>query len=239
MCKRQYTQLSWFFILLVTSTLALSSCTESPNQASVIRDIIYAREVPTSFDTILKCTVDEKGDGALRFKWFSDNGTVKGDGNSIIWAAPPVPGTYNIGVTVTGIKGGEATRTVIVKVVPFKNTLIDVNPAVSLQVPIWGNDVIGGKLLIYSPAIVEIECQSPLAVFGKNKYAWSCNGGKIQGTGVKDGTASKIGWLSPGVPGRYTVMVTISDALGNTHAACTYINVINPACCGSNTVCGE
>jgi hypothetical protein len=241
MMIRKHTQLILCFVLLVASTIGLPSCIESPNQAPVIRDIIYAREVPTSFETLLKCTLDEKEDGPLRFKWFSDNGTVKGDGNSIIWAAPPVPGTYNVGVRVTDIKGAEATRTVSVKVVPFKNTIIDINPAVSLHVPIWGNDVIGGKLLIYSPAIVEIECQSPLAVFGKNTYRWACNGGKIQGTGVKDGTASKVGWLSPGTIGRYTVMVTMSDALGNTHVACAYINVTSPGCgCNSSTeVCGE
>ncbi|MCX6006153.1 MAG: hypothetical protein NTZ34_02690 [Chloroflexi bacterium] len=217
----------------------MPSCTEFPNQAPVITDIIYAREVPTSFETILKCTVDEKGDGSLQYKWFSDNGTIKGDSNTIIWAAPSVPGTYNVGVRVTDIKGGDTTRMVSVKVVPFKNTIIDVNPAIALQVPIWGNDVTGGKLLIYSPAIVEIECQSPLAVFGKNTYTWSCNGGKIQGAGVKDGTAAKIGWLSPGTIGRYTVTVTVSDILGNEHAACAYINVTNPACCGGNAVCGE
>jgi hypothetical protein len=240
MNKRRYIQLILCFVMLMASALGLPSCTQFPNQALVIRDIIYAREVPTSFETLLKCTVDEKVDGSLRFKWFSDNGTVKGDDNSIIWAAPSVPGTYNVGVRVTDIKGAEAIRTVSIKVVPFKNTIIDINPAISLQVPIWGNDVVGGKLLINSPAIVEIECQSPLAAFGKNTYTWSCNGGKIQGPGLKDGTASKIGWLSPGTIGRYTVTVTVSDALGNEHVACAYINVTNPGCgCSSNAVCGE
>jgi len=91
MNKRQYAQLILRFVLLVASALGLSSCTEFPNQAPVIRDIIYAREVPTSFDTILKCTFDEKGDVALRFKWFSDNGTIKGDGNitSFSWYGGP------------------------------------------------------------------------------------------------------------------------------------------------------
>ncbi|MCX6005655.1 MAG: hypothetical protein NTZ34_00105 [Chloroflexi bacterium] len=238
---RKHTHLTLCFILFVISAFGLPSCTTFPNQDLVIRDIIYAREVPTSFETLLKCAVDEKVDGPLQYKWFSDNGTIKGDGNSIIWAAPSVPGTYSIGVRVTGVKGAEATRTVSVKVVPFKNTIIDINPAISLQVPIWGDDVTGGKLLIVSPAIVEVECQSQLAVFGKNTYKWSCNGGKIQGVGIKDGTASKIGWVSPGTVGRYTVTVTVSDALGNEHAACAYINVTSPGCgCNSSTaVCGE
>lgn len=228
-------------IIPVLILVSSAACTGSVGGSPVIRDIIYAREVPTSFETLLKCNVDAKGNSPLKFKWFSDNGTIKGDGNSIMWAAPSVPGTYNIGVRVIDIKGTEAMRTVSVEVVPFKNTVIDINPAISLQVPIWGNNVTGGKLLIYSPAIVEVECQSPLEVFGKNKYMWSCNGGKIQGAGVKDGTASKIGWLSPGTIGRYTVTVTVSDALGNEHTACAYINVTNSGCgCNSGTeVCGE
>ncbi|RPJ64145.1 MAG: hypothetical protein EHM12_00505 [Dehalococcoidia bacterium] len=238
---RKHTLLTICFILFVVSAFGLPSCAQSPNQTPVIRDIIYAREVPTSFETLLKCTVYEKVDGPLQYKWSSDNGTIRGDGNSVTWAAPSVPGTYNIGVRVTGVNGAEATRMVSVKVVPFQNTIIDINPAISLQVPVWGNDVVGGKLLILSPAIVEVECRSPLDVFGKNTYKWSCNGGKIQGDGVKDGTASRIGWMSPGTMGRYTVSVTISDALGNEHAACAYINVTNAGCgCNSSTeICGE
>jgi len=236
---RKHTHLTICFILFVISTFVLPSCTALPNQVPVIRDITCAHEVPTSFETLVKCTVDEKLGGPLQYKWSSDNGTIKGDGNSITWAAPSVPGTYNIGVRVTDIKGAEATRTVSVKVVPFLNTIIDINPAISLQVPIWDNGVTVGKLLIIPPAVVEVECKSPLDVFGKNKYTWSCNGGKIQGTGFKDGTASKIGWMSPGTVGRYTVTVTVSDALGNEHTACAYINVTSSGCCGGNAVCGE
>jgi hypothetical protein len=97
----------------------------------------------------------------------------------------------------------------------------------------------GEKLVINPLTTAEIECRSPLVIFGEHKYTWYCNGGRIMGPSVKDGKASKIGWAPPGVPGKYTVMVTIYDALGNTHVACTYINVIYPNCCGGGTVCGE
>ncbi|MCX6002607.1 MAG: hypothetical protein NTY79_08815, partial [Chloroflexi bacterium] len=74
--------------------------------------------------------------------------------------------------------------------------------------------------------------------FQQYKYQWSCNGGKIQGTGVKDGTASRIGWISPGIPGYYTVFAMITDSVGNTSVGCVYFNVVNPACCGGNGTCG-
>ncbi|MCX6001839.1 MAG: hypothetical protein NTY79_04835 [Chloroflexi bacterium] len=60
----------------------------------------------------------------------------------------------------------------------------------------------------------------------------------MQGNNIKDGSASKIGWISPGVPGFYTVTAKISDNWGNLYVGSVYFNVINPACCGGNGTCG-
>lgn len=225
-------------IFLPVAALNLSGCAEIQSKGRIIKDVIYAREVPASFETPLICIVDERVGSSLQFKWFSDNGTLKGDSKNMIWVAPSVFGTYKVGVNVTDGNGWEDENMVNVQVVPYDNLLIDVSPEISLQVPIWGDRSIGERHLVNPATTAEIACQAPLPMFQRYKYQWSCNGGKIQGTGVKDGTASRIGWISPGVPGYYTVIAIVTDSIGNTSVGCVYFNVVNPSCCGVNVTCG-
>jgi hypothetical protein len=46
-------------------------------------------------------------------------------------------------------------------------------------------------------------------------YKWSTTGGKLQGKGIKEGTASSVGWIAPGGAGDYVVSVTATDNKGN------------------------
>ena len=225
-------------IFLPVAALNLSGCAEIQGKGKIIKDVVYARQVPASFEAPLICSTDEKAISSLRFKWFSDNGTIKGDGKSTIWVAPSVPGTYKVGVNVTDGNGREDATTVNVQVVPFGDSLINVSPEISLQAPIWGDQSIGERQTVNPAITAEIEFKAPLPLFSKYTYAWSCNGGKIHGTGVKEGTASRIGWISPGVPGYYTVIAMITDTSGNTFVGCVYFNVVNPSCCGGNVTCG-
>ncbi len=163
-------------IFLPVAALNLSGCAEIQGKGEIIKDVICAHEVPASFETPLICSVHETAGSSLRLKWFSDNGTIKGDGKSMIWMAPSVPGTYKIGVNVTDGNGWEDENTVKVQVVPFDNSLIDVSPEISLQMPIWGDKSIGERQLVNPLTTAEIACQAPLSIFQQYKYQWSCNG---------------------------------------------------------------
>ncbi len=99
-----------YWLAILFAILPILSCSAFQNQRPVIKDIIYAREVPASFETLLICRADDGGSGHLRFKWVADNGTVKGDGESITWVAPAIPGTYNVGVKVPTQMAAETTR---------------------------------------------------------------------------------------------------------------------------------
>jgi hypothetical protein len=228
-------------LIVLSLTLSILSCSLFQNHTPIIRDIIYAREVPTSFETLLICRSDDGGKNPLRFKWFSDNGTIwghYGHGESITWVAPAIPGTYSVGVKVSDARGNETTDSVNVKVVPFSRTLIDISPDISLQFPLQCNDLITEQESVNPLTTAAIECDAPLAALNKYKYTWSCNGDKMQNIGMKDVNASKIDWVVPGIPGYYTVMVTISDDWGNLYAGSVYFNVVNTGCCGGNGTCG-
>ena len=225
-------------VFLSMITMSLPGCAAIQSKGKIIKEVIYTHEVPASFETLLICKVDERAGSSLRYKWFSDNGTIKSNGLSTIWIAPSVPGTYKVGVNVIDGNGWDDKSEVSVQVVPFTNSLINVSPEIAFEVPVWGNGSTGEAQLMSPMMTAEIEYVAPLEMIKKYKYAWSCNGGKMQGTGIKEGNASKIGWVSPGVPGPYTVTAAISDEWGNVFIGCVYVTVVNPACCGGSGTCG-
>ena len=239
MLNRNNLLIYWLAVLF--AILPILSCSAFQNQRPVIKGIICAREVPAAFETLLICRTDDGGNNPLRFKWFSENGTIQGHyghGESITWVAPAIPGTYNVGVKVTDTNGTETTGSVNVKVVPFSRKFIDITPDISLQIPIWSNDLITEQQLVNPATTADIEYQAPLAALHKYKYIWSCNGGKMRNIGMQDVNTSKTDWVAPGIPGCYTVMVTISDDWGNLYAGSVYFNVVNTGCCGGNGTCG-
>lgn len=81
---RRYLSVFICLIFLPVAALNLSGCAEIQSRGKIIKDVIYAREVPASFETSLICIVDERIGSSLQFKWFSDNGTLKGDGKNMI-----------------------------------------------------------------------------------------------------------------------------------------------------------
>jgi len=111
---------------------------------------------------------------------------------------------------------------------------VDMSPELVLQIPIWGNSTACEVEAVRPATTAVINCVAPLTMINEYKYTWSSNGGKFQGTGVKDGTASQVGWVAPGIPGFYTVMVEIEGSNGNLYAGFAYFNVINPSCCGED-----
>jgi hypothetical protein len=221
----------FFYIGLTIVLLSPLSCAPLPNQPPVINELLYRAEVPASFDTVLICQVADPGNDELRFRWSSENGTIRGEGESITWNAPDMPEKYEIDVMVNNTSGKETSSKASISVLPFYRTVIDPDPEINLKLPLFGSGTVSELSLVRPLTTSEINCDAPFIDIKKYKYIWSCNGGKIEGAGVKDGTASKIGWIAPGVPGYYTVTVKITDNWGNLYIGSVYSNVVNPSCC--------
>ena len=231
---RKLTHLTKFFAGIFIVLLSLLSCVQPQDHAPVVSELLYPAEVPASFDTVLICRVANPGNDELRFQWSAENGTLRGEGESITWTAPDMPATYIIDVKVNNTSGKETSSQAGMNVLPFYRTVIDPDPEINLKFPLIGSSAVSELSLVRPLTTSEINCDAPLVDIKKYIYIWSCNGGKIEGTGVKDGTASKIGWVAPGVPGYYTVTVKITDNWGNLYTGSVYFNVVNPSCCGSN-----
>ncbi len=228
---KKRTHLTNFYIGLPIVVLSLLSCVQPQDQAPVIMELLYPAEVPASFDTALISRAADPGNNKLVFKWSTENGTLRGEGESTTWTAPAIYGTYKIDVKAVNASGLETLSRTSMNVVPFYRTQVDPDPEINLELPVLGNSMIGKQSLVYPLTTSEIICDAPFPDIKKYKYIWSCNGGKFQGTGINDSTASKIGWVAPGVPGNYTVMVKAIDNWGNITVGSTYFQVKNPACC--------
>jgi len=222
-----------FYIVLTIVIFGLLSCAPPQDQAPVIKELLYPAEVPASFDTVLISRTADPGNNKLVFKWSTENGTLRGEGESITWTTPTIYGTYKIDVKAINMSGKETLSHASIDVVPFYLTQVDPDPEINLKLPVFGSSMVGEQSLVGPLTTTEIYADAPFSNINNYKYSWSCNGGKIQGAGLKDGTASKIGWGSPGVPGNYTVSVAAIDKWGNITVGSVYFQVKNPACCGS------
>jgi len=221
-----------FCIGLPIVILSLLSCAPMQDQSPVISELLYPAEVPAAFDTVLISRATNSGNNRLQLKWSSENGTIRGEGESITWNAPAVYGTYKICVEAINAAGLETISQASIDVVPFYRTQIDPDPEINLRLPVFGNSMVGEQSLVRPLTNAEISCDVPFPDITNYKYEWYCNGGKTLGAGLKDGTAAKIGWISPGVPGNYTVTVMARDSWGNITVGCVYFQVKNPDCCG-------
>jgi len=207
------------FILYVSCRLPSSTKTPAPvtllNSAPVAGTILGAREWKPSSEGNLTCTATDPDEDNLNYIWSAENGTIKGEGNQVVWVAPDSTGDYTVSVHVTDGKGGEATASNRFKVVtnPYGNDSPDMTIYLNVTVP--SGSVIQEFRRVRTWTTSEIQCNVQNIDAGEVTYRWSSPVGKLSGNGISDGKASRVGWVAPGVASKYTVDVTVTDKEGN------------------------
>lgn len=230
------------FKLLLCLGLALAipgafSCAQL-ERPPVIQGVIVAKEVPPAFDVSVVCVASSVDGKDLTYEWTADNGTVKGEGNAIMWLSPASPGTYNLAVKVSGVNGRTASQQAMVRVVPFKTSEFTDNPEVLLKTPIPGTWSVTDQVKITPQSTTGVECSVSSNSTGKYKYTWTSNGGKLIGQGVKEGKAARVAWMPPTVAGNYTVTVEVTDEKNNIAVSSVYFEVAARVVEGGGPACG-
>ena len=221
-------------VFSATSLSANISCTtpQQPkeNQPPTIEQIGGSTSwSPLSEGPFTVSAKDPDGDN-LTYTWLADNGTLTAKGNSASWTSPAEMGKYNITIIVNDGQGHEVSVVKEVNVIVNADGSQTQDPPIVLKMSLPSTDTATGVKRVRSWFSARVEC----VVDGVNpqglKYSWTTSNGKIQGKGLNEGTASKVEWLAPGVAGKYTLDVVVSDSQGNQSKGTVNFDVF---CCGN------
>lgn len=133
---------------------------------------------------------DPDNDG-LTYTWVTPSGEIKGEGSSISWQAPSVPGVHAITLKVTDSRGRNTTETLTLNVLPNSLPIIE-----RLEV---------GKAGCGGGESIPVECVALDPDGDKLIFRWTATGGEISGYGPA------VSWTAPDKKGKYTVSVEVSD----------------------------
>mgnify|MGYP001030022548 CR=1 FL=1 len=198
-------------ITLVVAALLISGCT-LVNQPPLISSLTAnAERVNPSGSCQVKCVASDPDGDKLSYVW-SASGNISGEGPTVTWTVPAVPGDYTITVKVTDGRGGKATAQLAISVAinhpPFIDSLTSewqqVQKAMTSAIQCTAQDPDGDKL----------------------NFTWSANGGNISGKGAL------VTWVAPDTFGTYTITVTVTDGRGGQATESIDITV---TCCPGTT----
>ncbi len=188
---------------------------KSDNITSLVATgIVGKSELKPGEESTLICAAEDLDSSQLSYQWTAEDGTISGEGKTVIWKAPNKEGEYEISVRIINSQGIEKTLSRKFKVTldPYHNSAPDKTIYLNLNIP--STDVItrSSKIRILNTA--EIQCVIPGADENSITYTWSAPAGKLFGENITQGKASKIGWIAPGQAASYTVSVVATDKEG-------------------------
>jgi hypothetical protein len=192
MNKKRY--LVIIVIVAVAVLLAILFDTMLANHRPAITSLEAPERVLPSGSCQIVCTASDRDGDELSYNWSASGGNISGTGASVNWTAPDSVGSYNVTVTVTDGRGGEAMKQVTIEVrannPPTITSLVAdadwTTPSGSLNVTCNATDPDGDEL----------------------SYEWSATGGDITGTGPE------AIWTTPEAVGIYNITVVVTDGHG-------------------------
>jgi hypothetical protein len=185
-------------IVVVVVLLVILFTTILANHRPAIAGLEAPERVVPNGKCEIMCIASDRDGDALSYNWSASGGNISGIGAAVNWTAPEEVGSYNVTVTVTDSRGGEAIDYVTIEVrangAPTISSLVaDADwtlPSGSLQVTCDATDPDGDEI----------------------SYDWTATGGDISGTGTA------VNWTAPEAVGVYNVTVVVKDGHGSEDA---------------------
>jgi hypothetical protein len=203
---------------------ALASPSPVPaNQIPVINYVTSQQQVTPSSGSRITCVATDADGDTLTYAWSAENGQITGTGDTITWTSPETAGSYNIRVSVTDGKGGEAKDSVTIAVTSKPNHA----PIASLIVGQKNQPQI--NVVQQTPPVkvkrwstTEIECKAEDPEGDVLTYKWGATGGKIEGEGPR------VIYIAT-TAGDFGVTVIVTDSKGAQTKMAVFFHV---PCCG-------
>jgi hypothetical protein len=192
--------------------------TSQDNGQPVIQQIVGSSDWSPLTEGQFTCIASDPDGDRLLYKWTADNGTISGNGATATWTSPAVMGKYNITVTVSDGRGGEATAVQAARVIINADGSVSSDAPVVLKLSLPSSETVTGAKRVRSWLNSRIECIVEGADAGNLKYSWTSANGTLRagkGLSLEGGTANVVDWMAPGAGGDYIVNVTVTDGKGN------------------------
>jgi len=185
-------------VVVVVVVLIVVLDTLLANHQPTITNLAAPDRVLPSGRCQITCDASDRDGDALSYNWSASGGDISGAGAAVNWTAPEPVGSYNVTVTVTDGRGGEAVqqRTVEVRAnrAPTISSLAaDADwtlPSGTLQMTCTASDPDGDELT----------------------YEWTASAGDISGAG------EAVNWTAPQEVGAHNVTVVVKDGHGSSAA---------------------
>jgi len=164
------------------------------------------------------CIASDPDSDQLTYKWTADNGTISANGATMTWVSPATMGKYNITVTVSDGRGGEATAVQAARVIINADGSVSSDAPVVLKMSLPSSETVTSAKRVRSWLNSRIECIVEDADARNLKYSWTSANGTLRagkGLSLEGGTANVVDWMAPGAGGDYIVNVTVTDSKGN------------------------
>ena len=160
--------------------------------------------------TAVYATAIDPDGGVITYKWSTNRGITKGNGDKTTWIAPNTEGVSKIQVIVTDTKGNSDTAAIDVTVV----LRINVAPIIStIQKNV---EYVSTNGTVQLTAFATDPNGDPLT------YAWSASGGTFS-----NATTRQTIWTAPNTEGAYSINVTATDNGNLSATASTTVLVKN------------
>lgn len=178
-----------------------------------------------SEQTNIECVVENvtgNSTGNFTYEWSYDGGSIQGEGETIDWVAPDIPGTYTIKALITGENGEMGTASTTVTVIDNHAPTIE-DLAITADhkyLKERKKDYLVGKGQTYN-----VSCQAEDRDNDDLDYIWSCDKGKISGTGAQ------VTWEAPNVDGKVNITVTVSDSNNGTATRALPLSIVACSAC--------
>jgi len=142
----------------------------------------------------IACNASDRDGDELSYNWSASGGEINGEGATVTWTAPHSAGSYNVTVTVTDGRGGEAMRYVNIEVRANRSPTI--------------TSLVADADWILPPGSIQVTCDASDPDDDELNYEWTATAGDITGTGPE------VIWTAPAEVGIYYVTVVAKDGHG-------------------------
>jgi hypothetical protein len=207
-----------FVTPVILLALLLSGCNSmrlffaAPNNAPVIESVSCTKDVWALAENEMVCQASDLDGDILQYEWSTDNGKIIGTGARMMWVSPDTMGTYDVTVKVFDGKGGEAKKTISIRV--LTNADGSTAPPVTLKMTLGSPEAISENRTVKVGTATKITCTVDNAAGKKLTYEWSAGGGKLKGKGMDEKTCTVVFWTAPALTQVYTVTVAVRDEQG-------------------------